>query len=373
MNDEQRPPNLNSLEPPLQAEVNAVLAASIPEDAIERVKVRAKELAATIVSPSHASGSQGQVWRASRSLIAGLIAAAVVLAAVLFLAFCPADFDLHAKGTLEPVDRKDVYAGADGQIDEFGTDIQGVPIEHGSWVKNGQLLLKLRNPTLSAQKVDIDGQVAVERQHAADIRHELNTNGPTLKPDDWARLRGQLTESEQKLSSLKAQADITAGKVADLDLYSPIDGQIETWELKNRLEGRPVQKGQLLLRVANAEGDWELDLHMPEDRMGHIARAKKLANERNEQLTVSYILATEPGTTRTGTVKAIVPAAGVREGDEGNVVLIKVAVNKQDIDPANLRAGAAVTGKVHCGQRSLGYVWFHDLIDLIQVRSNSGR
>ena len=68
MNDEQRPPNLNSLEPPLQAAVNAVLAASTPEDAIERVKVRAKELAATIVSPSHASGYQGRVWRASRSL-----------------------------------------------------------------------------------------------------------------------------------------------------------------------------------------------------------------------------------------------------------------------------------------------------------------
>ena len=66
MNDEQRPPNLNSLEPPLQAAVNAVLAASTPEDAIERVKVRAKELAATIVSPSLASGSQGRVWRASR-------------------------------------------------------------------------------------------------------------------------------------------------------------------------------------------------------------------------------------------------------------------------------------------------------------------
>ena len=121
MNDEQRPPNLNSLEPPLQAAVNAVLAASTPEDAIERVKVRAKELAATIVSPSLASGSQGRVWRASRSLIAGLIAAAVVLAAVLFLAFCPADFDLYAKGTLEPVEHMDVYAGAEGQINKFGT------------------------------------------------------------------------------------------------------------------------------------------------------------------------------------------------------------------------------------------------------------
>ena len=58
----------------------------------------------------------------------------------------------------------------------------------------------------------------------------------------------------------------------------------------------------------------------------------------------------------------------VKEKDEGNVVEITVAINKQDIDPANLREGAAVTGKVHCGRRSLGYVWFHDLFAFIQAK-----
>ncbi len=32
------------------------------------------------------------------------------------------------------------------------------------------------------------------------------------------------------------------------------------------------------------------------------------------------------------------------------------------------RAGATVTGKVHCGRRSLGYVWFHDLFAFIQAK-----
>ena len=62
------------------------------------------------------------------------------------------------------------------------------------------------------------------------------------------------------------------------------------------------------------------------------------------------------------------PTAEIMEKDEGNVVVIKVAINKQDIDPANLRAGATVTGKVHCGRRSLGYVWFHDLLAFIQAK-----
>ncbi len=46
----------------------------------------------------------------------------------------------------------DVYAGVEGTIYEFGTDSNGKPIEHGSWVKKGQVLLKLRNPALTAAK-----------------------------------------------------------------------------------------------------------------------------------------------------------------------------------------------------------------------------
>ena len=180
---------------------------------------------------------------------------------------------------------------------------------------------------------------------------------------------GQKAESASKLISLRAQEKIVNGKVADLELYSPINGLIFTPEVKNRLEGRPVQQGQALLRVANPNGPWEVELHMPEDRMGHIARAAKLAaEERNEPLPVSYMLATEPGTTLKGTVKEIMPTAEIMEKDEGNVVVIKVAINKEDIKQDNLRAGAEVTGKVHCGRRSLGYVWFHDLLAFIQAK-----
>ena len=80
------------------------------------------------------------------------------------------------------------------------------------------------------------------------------------------------------------------------------------------------------------------------------------------------MLATEPGTTLKGTVKEIMPTAEIMEKDEGNVVVIKVAINKEDIKQDNLRAGAGVLGKVHCGRRSLGYVWFHDLLAFIQAK-----
>ena len=330
------------------------------------------------------------LWRAigkskfivqARTLPKTILVVIAVLVVILGLFIVPADFDLHAKGTLEPVIRKDVYAGVEGTIYEFGTArdaqgklLDGKPIEHGSWVKGpkkpgekGDLLLKLRNPTLEAQKAEIEGQVAIETQHVKDIDHELTTNNG-LRSDDRVRLMGQLAEAEAKLKSLEAEAEIQRSKVAELEVYSPIDGQIVTWDLKNRLEGRPVQKGQALLRIANPEGEWELDLHMPEDRMGHIMRAKAGADEHSDPLQVKYILATEPGTTEHGSVKEIRRDANVQEKDEGNVVEILVDINKKDIKPENLREGATVNGKVHCGRASLGYVWFHDLFAFIQAK-----
>jgi hypothetical protein len=101
---------------------------------------------------------------------------------------------------------------------------------------------------------------------------------------------------------------------------------------------------------------------MPEDRMGHIARA---ARDAKEPLDVSYIVATDPGTTLAGHVKEIHHNAEVR-GDDGNTVLVKVAIDRGAL--AEPRPGAEATARVDCGRRSLGYVWLHDLVAFVQSR-----
>ena len=87
----------------------------------------------------------------------------------------------------------------------------------------------------------------------------------------------------------------------------------------------------------------------------------------NDHLRVAYILATEPGTTRYGTVKEIETSQEVR-GEEGNTVLVKVAINKEELP--DLRPGATVTAKVYCGPRTLGYVLLDDLISFIQTENH---
>jgi hypothetical protein len=85
----------------------------------------------------------------------------------------------------------------------------------------------------------------------------------------------------------------------------------------------------------------------------------------DDRLKVTYILATDPSTSYEGTVKEIHRSAEVR-GDEGNTVLIKVAINKEEL--SDRRPGATVTAKVYCGYRSLGFVLLHDVAAFIQSR-----
>ena len=85
----------------------------------------------------------------------------------------------------------------------------------------------------------------------------------------------------------------------------------------------------------------------------------------SEHLPVKYITATNPGATHEGTVKDIHRSAEVR-GEEGNTVLIRVAIDKSEL--TDLRPGATVTAKVYCGREPIGYVWFHDLVSFWQSK-----
>ena len=101
-----------------------------------------------------------------------------------------------------------------------------------------------------------------------------------------------------------------------------------------------MTRGQTLLQVADPEGPWQLELHVPENDMGYIASAQRNLDQEpglGKDLKVTYILATTPGTKYYGTVTEVARSAEVR-GEEGNTVLVKVAIQKSDLtDPIPAR------------------------------------
>ena len=283
---------------------------------------------------------------------------------ILALILIPIDFEIEARGQLQPADRQDIFVEEGGLIDKIYTDIQ-----HGTPVQKGQPLLKLSSLDLEGQLTDIQGQLNATGEQLRWINNSLAGGSDDLPLSERHRLRGQLMQLKKTSQSLRKQLDVLLEKEKRLVIKSPMSGEIVTWDVRQRLYWRTVEPGQIVLSVAQPKNDWELELEVPDDKIGYIAeREVELAAEKpSREIQVTYILATEPDREMDGTVKEIQQTAEVRK-DQDNTVLILVNIDRDSIDPEQLRMGTSVSGKLDCGRRSIGFVLFHDLIAWIQTK-----
>jgi hypothetical protein len=82
-----------------------------------------------------------------------------------------------------------------------------------------------------------------------------------------------------------------------------------------------------------------------------------------------------------GRVVSDAPSAEVN-GEGGNTVRMRVAFDQNELRKLldapteagvaqlkkNLKVGADVKAKIHCGRAAIGYVWFHEVWEFIQSR-----
>ena len=369
----------------------------VPQKMLHRVDVVGQHSASALGNAlEHNNLFLLPVWRTlgkarwvlkARTLPKTIAIAAAVVALLLFLTLCPWPFKAHCNGKLQPVLRQNVFAKIDG-------DVKDVLVEHGLWVKGpseetgeeGTLLLRLDSTELNLAIAGINGDLDEVREKLRSNdreRNELSGSSQQARVRR-AELEGEWREFTAKQKNLLKQRDLYLEKMKNLEVRAPLDGQIVTWDPVELLLNRPVQRSQMVLEIENPQGPWELELLMPEKRMGHIERFRKALKDKdpNDDLKVEFVLATDPDKTFEGIVTEVGERAEVK-GDEGSTVLIRVAINKDDIlkeimdaVPSGaegnekkriyLRPGAGVSAKVACGYRSVGYVMLCDAIAYFQ-------
>jgi hypothetical protein len=148
-----------------------------------------------------------------------------------------------------------------------------------------------------------------------------------------------------------------------------------TWKVDQLIGNRTISKGQRLMEVADPSSDWELEVYLPEAKMGHVVEYFQELRDEDPQarLDVSFILATHSAEHLNGKVEEIDTSAEA-QGDKGNTVRMVVSFPQEDLkrlvkDPANeLKVGADAKAKVMCGQQPVGYVLLHDLFEFVQSR-----
>jgi hypothetical protein len=305
--------------------------------------------------------SKSKALTTARNLPKTVLAIAALIAFIAALTLVRVDLRLEGKGTLEPVHRRDVFADIEGVVEQIEANLK-----HGAEVQQGELLAQLRNTDLEVAMTDIFGRKASsEEQLVATRRSLLEDKG--LSNDEKNRMAGRAAQLRREIESLEQQQRLYEHKKADLEVRSPIGGVIVTWQVRDRLLFRPVERGQVLMSIADKTGEWELEIHMADDRLGHINKALSRAKQNDQKLEVDYILATDPGTRHYGVVEEIHEQAEVR-GEQGNTVLVRITIDPTRHEKEELGAGATVTARVNCGEHALGYVWFMDVMAFFQTQ-----
>jgi biotin carboxyl carrier protein len=325
-----------------------------------------------------------------RRLSYGFVVLLAIAAAVGALVFLPADFRIEARGELQPRQRYDVFAPHDGIVTQVlvrhGQHVDAAPTParraneaptparrasegerppQDVAIEQRGLLAVLTNTELDYELSRVEGEIrtAEKRLRTAGIQI-LQVQNPRTAAEIQERdkLMAEAEELKKTVESLGKQVAILQRQKAEMSVYSPAAGQVVTWNIEQTLDRRPVRQGQRLMQIADLQGPWLLELHVPDRHVGHVLAAQQ---QSGTPLEVEFILATDPETTFAGRIERV---AETTDNDEvhGPSVLVTVSLDERTKGQiAGLRPGATVIGRVACGERSLGYTWFHDLIDAV--------
>jgi len=147
----------------------------------------------------------------------------------------------------------------------------------------------------------------------------------------------------------------------ELTVKSPIAGEVITWNVQQQLAARPLRRGDALLTVADVAGEWQLELKIDSRRAGRLLAAQTADAKTNK---VSFMLATDPGRSLTGTLEKISPR--LETGPSGDTYLVAtVSVPLESLE--NPTPGATAFARIDCGRGNLAQAWFHDLIDAARL------
>ncbi|NJK92358.1 MAG: HlyD family efflux transporter periplasmic adaptor subunit [Blastochloris sp.] len=249
----------------------------------------------------------------------------------LFLFLYPWPFRVAGTFTLKTSDTVFVPAPFEGYLGK-------VDFREGDQVKKGEMVLRLDQRELLLQ----------EAEALADSERFRNEARSALSQNRLAEMRSAASQAEQA----EAKLQITRMKLAQSEIRAPYDGMIVESDLHERL-GRPIQKGEVLFRIAKLEGSYG-EIHVEQEDIGAVrAEARgRLAFASRPENRFGFV------------VERVHPAAVMK--DNKNVFLVRV---KLEEGPESWwRPGMTGVAKIEAGRRPLAWIWSRRALDHIRLK-----
>ena len=311
-------------------------------------------------------------WFKGRKLMITTAVLAIISVASAALTLIKLDYPVTAEGKLMPIEQHAVFATWDGVITRDGLKVNG-----DEEVQKGQILVVLENDELEGQIEEAKASVRKYEQLVIGKRAEIvqsELNIPKMsdeeKPQSLAnieRMRVEQRGIEGDLEIARQQViNLETRKEEKLTIRAQADGRIPNFQLRQLLEDRPVRQGDHLFDIMNDNGAWHMELLLQEKRMGHLLRAQREAAAKNEsvELPGRFTMATQPDA-KFECHLTKVATRSTTDTELGTVFELNAVANEGQTLPEK-RIGAEVTVKIYCGQSTLFYWCFGDVVDTAQ-------
>lgn len=239
--------------------------------------------------------------------------------------FAPVAHRVSAQAEVVPTERRVITAPMMGFI-------ESVNVDAGDHVLLGQPLLSL----------DVE-DLQLERAKWA---NEIDSNRVEFRSAMAGHDRKEMAVIQARSNQAQAQLDLIDRQLTRAQMLSPTAGLVVTGDLSQSL-GAPVERGQILLEIAPAEG-YQVNLFVdevdvPYVRPGQVGRLSLKASP-NEAIEFE--------------VRSIHPIAQARDG----MNRFRVKANLLAA-PSGMRPGQTGVGKVDVGEARLLWVWTHRFIE----------
>ena len=311
-------------------------------------------------------------WFKGRKLMitTAVLAAIAVVAAALSL--IKLDYPVTAEGKLMPIEQHAVFATWDGVITRDGLKVNG-----DEEVKKGQVLVVLENDELEGQIEEAKASVRKYEQLVIGKRAEIvqsELNIPKMSDEEKPQSLANIERMRVEQRGIEGDLEIARQQVLNLEnrkkekltIYAQADGRIPNFQLRQLLEDRPVRQGDHLFDIMNDNGAWQMELLLQEKRMGHILRAQREATATNKSIELPgrFTMATQPDA-KFECHLTKVATRSTTDTELGTVFELNAVANEGQTLPEK-RIGAEVTVKIYCGQSTLFYWCFGDVVDTAQ-------
>jgi hypothetical protein len=303
--------------------------------------------------------------------------AAGVLALVAAMILVPYPLKLTADGKLVPEVRRWVYSPVDG------AQVKEILAAEGRKIAGDQPLLRMADYHLGEQVTKIQGEIAASIKAIQSDEKQLQAFGMPAgekarveadRQKEIVNVRYKQIELENLLKNLKlvpgrpGEFYLNAPKFPD-DLPNRASRQwtVLNTDYREMLNDRVVKPSDPLLRLGDKEGNWEVEMKIPQKYVGQILWA--FEKNPGQDLDVDILVRSEPTRIYKGKLsRSKLDYGAVPNKDEMNeqepIVTAYVRLTGDDIPeayslpkqvPYLLVSDTEIRAKVRCGNHPMGY------------------